>query len=287
MSRNILFDFNQIAISNLMVQTKGNPDGIEKGLLQHMIFNSLRATCSRHRDKNGKVFICCESCGPTWRKEFFPPYKQNRVKTKDKSEHNWSEIYEAINEAKEIIREHFPYSVVSLPGAEADDIIAILAKDHSPDNSLIVSGDKDFQQLQQYFGVQQYDPVRSRWIECNDPEAYLYEHVLKGDSSDGIPNFLSDDEVFLTEGMRQSPLRKKKLAFWAETKAAEFGDPAMNRNYDRNRRLIDFEYIPQEIQVNAREEISHRCEPQGTQYSVFKYLAANGFKELAKCSQEF
>ena len=46
---------------------------------------------------------------------------------------------------------------------------------------MIVSGDKDFIQLQKYPNVQQYSPILKKYVNGHDPITYIKEHILKGD----------------------------------------------------------------------------------------------------------
>ena len=74
---------------------------------------------------------------------------------------------------------------------------------------MVLSGDKDFIQLQKYPFVSQYNPIQKKFMSGIDPKQYILEHVIKGDRSDGIPNFLSDDDTFV-KNKRQRPLSKKE-----------------------------------------------------------------------------
>jgi predicted methyltransferase MtxX (methanogen marker protein 4) len=111
---------------------------------------------------------------------------------------------------------------------------------------LILSGDKDFAQLAKYANVSQYDPVRKRWIRHNDPEAFLVDHLIDGDVGDGIPNILSADNV-LVEKIRQSPVTKKKRAMITESIKSGQMDSEIRGRYERNKQLIDLDYIPEDI----------------------------------------
>ena len=44
-----------------------------------------------------------------------------------------------------------------------------------------------------------------------DPIVFLREQIIKGDRSDGVPNILSDDDIFLRDE-RQKPINKKKIS---------------------------------------------------------------------------
>ena len=67
---------------------------------------------------------------------------------------------------------------------------------------MIISGDKDFIQLQKYSNVSQYSPILKKHVNGKEND-YIRVHILKGDTSDGMINVLSNDDVFV-EGLRQS-----------------------------------------------------------------------------------
>jgi len=213
----IIIDFNQVMISNLMMQL-GNHTNIpvEEGLFRHMVMNSLRSYKQKFGNEYGEIIIACDDKN-YWRKQIFPYYKANRKKTRDNSEINWTHVFDVFNKIKTELRENFPYRVIQIETAEADDIIATIVQEHgrelcSKDHEkiLILSGDKDYIQLHRYANVRQYDPTRKKWITHNNPDRYLYEHILKGDAGDGIPNVLSDGDTFVTD-KRQRPLTQKRL----------------------------------------------------------------------------
>ena len=112
----------------------------------------------------------------------------------------------------------------------------MLTKHYAPqENILIISGDKDFQQLQKYPTVTQWSPNLNKYIKCNDPQLFLKEHILRGDKSDGVPNFLSRDDV-ISEGVRQTPLRKQVVDTYLKIDIDK--EDKYYRNYLRNQTLI-------------------------------------------------
>ena len=238
----IIVDFNQVMISNLMAQI-GNHTNIplDEGLFRHMVINSIRTYKQKFGQEYGEIIIACDDRN-YWRKQVYPYYKANRKKARDKSELDWTMIFESFNNIRSEIKEFFPYRVIQVETAEADDIIATLVKNNQDQKIMILSGDKDFVQLQKYDNVKQYDPVRKKAITHDNPEYYLFEHIMKGDSGDGIPNVLSDDDVFIIEGKRQKPLTQKKIdAAWVSK------EYLVTRNFLRNQQIVDLDCIPSHI----------------------------------------
>ena len=246
-----------------MVQINGkNAETLSEDLVRHMVLNSLRAHNKKFRKEYGEMVIACDS-GNVWRKQIFPNYKAGRKANREKSEHDWDAIFNMLATIKNEIKTFMPYKVIEVESCEADDIIATLIKKVKnmiiPEHKkkvLILSGDKDFIQLHGP-NVRQYNPVLNKFVgKGEDPVIYIREHILKGDRSDGIPNVLSDDNVFI-EGRRQKPLSKKKLNNWVNdvffyTNFTEEEE----KNYNRNRKLIDLSSIPQEIEDKINNEFN-------------------------------
>jgi|694.fasta_scaffold07513_8 hypothetical protein len=276
----ILLDLNQIVISNIMQQINiSKNDTVEEDFLRHMILNSIRSVKSKFGEDYGELVICSDSFN-YWRKTLFPYYKANRKKSRDASIFDWNAIFKNINKIKNEIRENFPYRYIEIPTCEADDVIAILTKKYSSfEKVLIISGDKDFVQLQKYPNVSQYSTIMKSWIKEEHPKIYLLEKVLNGDSGDGIPNFLSDDDTFVTEGKRQKRLTKKKIdLILSSFKPESVMTSTELSGYMRNKYLIDFDFIPDDLQEVILKEYDKPLENTSTQ--VYRYLMKNGLKNL-------
>ena len=208
---------NQISLASVMMHlniTKRH--SVEGGMVRHMILNSLRMYRERFFEEYGELVICYDS-KHYWRRDIFPQYKAGRKKTRDSSSHDWDDIFEFLNAFKDEMIEFMPYKVLEVYGAEADDIIYTLTHEFEYDSgkTLILSGDKDFIQLQRYKNVTQYSPITKKFINGVVWSEYLDEHILRGDTSDGVPNVLSPDNTFV-DGLRQRPLGKKKIQSWVE-----------------------------------------------------------------------
>jgi len=249
----ILIDLNQVMVSNLMMQLGNHTDAkIEEGLVRHMVLNAIRSYKQKFGEEYGELVIACDDKN-YWRRKIYPYYKANRKKAREQSDIDWTSIFECFNKIREELKEYFPYRVLKIETAEADDIISALVHNNgallmtgSAEKILILSGDKDFIQLQKFVNVRQYDPVRKKFISHNNPDVYLKEHILKGDSGDGVPNFLSGDDVFISGG-RQKPIRQKSLDQWVKQAPEDFCDQNMLRGYKRNEALVDLSKIPVDV----------------------------------------
>ena len=249
--RMIIIDMNQIMISNLMTQLKH--DFLNEKLVRHMVLSSLRMYEKQYSSEYGEIVLAYDS-KHYWRKDYFQFYKQNRKKDRERSGHDWSGIFDVLNKIRDEIKEYFPWKVIEVIGAEADDVISTLCKNKDTGKVLILSGDKDFIQLQKYPGVYQFNPTTKRYVTSDNPRTFIKEHVIKGDKSDGIPNFLSSDDTFVS-GARQKPISQKKLNVWVDQDPEKFCESQEQyKNYCRNRTLIDFDYVPEEIETKIMEE---------------------------------
>lgn len=242
----MIIDFSQICISAITAQLGRNTNADEK-LLRHICLLTLKTSLKKFKKEYPEVIIACDNKN-YWRKEKFPYYKANRKDNIKKSELDWKIIFDVLHSMKKEIREYFPYRVMEIDQAEADDIIGVLTEKFSSENKkvMIVSGDKDFIQLLRYDNVKIYDPIRKRYLSHDNPKVYLQEHVLKGDAGDGIPNVMSDDKTFI-EGRRQKPLTTKRMNDILNTSPEKRNDD-IRKNILRNELLIDLSYIPARIQ---------------------------------------
>ena len=241
----ILIDLNQVCIANILQEIK-QLKKIEPLLVKHMILSTLLFYRRKFRDQYGDLVICCDS-KKSWRKDIFPFYKANRKSTRAKDDIDWNGIFEVINSITQDLKSKFPYAVISVDQAEADDIIGVLSKNYYRNEKImIVSSDKDFLQLQKYYSVEQYSPTQKKLLQTNSPYQYLKEHIMKGDRGDGIPNFLSDDDTYVTD-KRSKKILKTKLEAWKNLDPTEFCNEKMMRGWKRNQQLVDLSHTPQDI----------------------------------------
>jgi 5'-3' exonuclease len=282
----ILIDLNQVLISNLMQQIGGNPNvKLDEALIRHMVLNSLRSYARQFKGKYGEIVVACDS-KKYWRREVFPFYKAHRKTDREKSAFDWHLIFETLNKIRDELKENFPYKVLEVEGAEADDIIAVLAGRMSPtEDILILSSDKDFVQLQKYPNVAQYSPILKRFVKTENPQEYIKEHIIRGDRGDGIPNFLSPDNVFVL-GDRQKVISKKKLQEWINSRAEDFcTTDTMLRGYKRNQMLVDLDFVPEPIKEQI--VLAYDKPKQGSRQKMLNYFIANRLKNLLEVIDEF
>lgn len=280
----ILVDYSGICLATILI-TKN----LDEGMIRHMTLNSLRMYNKKFRDDYGQMILACDGAN-NWRRSYFPQYKANRRKGRDESTFDWNEAFRIMHKIKDEIRENFPYKVIHLEGCEADDVIGTLVEQTQEfgnyEDVMIVSSDGDFKQLQRYDNVKQFSPMLKKFVVDDNPRLNLQEKILKGDTGDGVPNVLSDDDT-LVDGRRQTPLsKKKKEAIIEDLAEGELLYAASwYRNYQRNETLIDLTKTPDDLKQKIIN--SYNDDPIGDKTKVFPYLVANRMKQLIESVQEF
>jgi 5'-3' exonuclease len=252
-----------------------------------MFLNSVRMNRKKFHNDYGEIIICADGKN-TWRREAYPYYKANRKKTRDKSDLDWNNVFNIMNVIRDEMREFFPYKVIHIDHCEADDIIGTIIHNEGTtmntgaEKYLVLSADKDFIQLQTYANVDQYDPIRKRWLSDNNPTQFLEEHIIKGDSGDGVPNILSPDNC-LAVGERQKPMTQKRMALYKGT--SENMDEETIARYNRNKKMIDLNEVPQ----NYKDMIMAEYNKEETvgRSQLFSFFITKKLKNLVSDIQDF
>lgn len=281
-----------------MGELRGRTDAeISTPLIRHMIINAIRSYKTKYGAEFGDIVIACDN-KHYWRKKVFPYYKANRKKTRDSSGFDWHAIFEALNQIKQELSEHFPYPVIEVESCEADDIIACLvfwSQEHDlvqqgldlePQPVLILSGDHDFTQLQRYKNVKQYSPIQKKWVKAEQSiDRIVMEHVLMGDKGDGVPNFLSPDDVFVTGG-RQKPIRKKDLEEWKKLSISHWDGTPHEANIRRNANLVDLRKIPNDFMETIINNYTSQKNVRDKSH-LLNYFIVHKMKNLIEHITEF
>ena len=281
----ILFDFNQVAIANLMEQIGSSKTPVDESLVRHMILNTIRTYVKKFKVSHGpEVVIACDN-KKYWRRDVFPHYKAHRKKARQSSGHDWGSIFEVLNKIRDELKNHSPYKVIDVDTAEADDVIAVLATRYaSIGKVMILSSDKDFAQLQKYPNVEQYSPILKKAIKEPLPALQLKQLIIRGDKGDGIPNILSKDETFI-DGIRQKPITEAKIINWLNQEPKEFCTDEMLRNFKRNEMLIDLTQIPETLKQSIID--TYESTKGHTRQEFMNYMIANRLKNLIEVIDEF
>ena len=279
----IIIDYNAIAISNIITQKLD----IQEDMIRHMILNSIRMYRKKFQAEYGEIVVATDG-QKNWRYDAFPNYKAKRQSSRKESTIDWKEAFRITNLVFDEIDENFPYKTVKVDEVEADDIIAQLVENTQEfgnwEKVMIVSGDKDFAQLQRYNNVFQFSPVQKKFIKEDNPRKQLLELVLKGDTSDGVPNVLSPDNSFV-DGIRQTPLRQKVIDQLLEDPKC-MGDEVY-RNFLRNKKLIDLAESPELLKLDIINKFIKQGDKTDNKKKVMNYLIVNRCRNLIEVIGDF
>ena len=276
----LLVDFSQIVIGSYMTAAKYST--VDMDVIRPAVLNTLRIYRNKFVSEYGELILCCDD-RKTWRKDIFPNYKASRKKTRKVSGIDWNNLYDCLNQLKDELRQWFPYKLIQVEKAEADDIIAILVN-LIHERTLILSSDKDFVQLQT-FNIRQYSPMQKKFVDSESAERSLHEKIVRGDVGDGIPNIMSDDNVFIDEGRRQKPVTKKKVDAWYDLDPDMYCTAEMLRNYKRNKQLVDLGEVPDSIRLNIIKQFE--TTKVGERSRLLTYFVNHRLKNLTESLSEF
>lgn len=296
----ILVDYSQVALAAILTfqrELKGTESEV-KNLIRHVTLSTIKSYKKKYGKEYGELVICCDG-RKYWRKEFFEQYKGSRKKNRDASDLDWKLIFDTLSEMREDIAKHFPWRVIHVDRAEADDVIAVMSKwlqenqlvqeglVEETQKVLILSSDKDFKQLQLYPTVKQWSPMQKKYITATKQEIrdFMIEHIVKGDTGDGVPNILSKDDVFMV-GERQKPMSAKRLAEFIDKGFDACKNDDERRNWHRNATLVDFQFIPEDVQKSIVDTyLSNK--PNGDKMTVMNYLMEHRCRLLLEELEDF
>jgi len=296
----ILVDYSQVALASILTfqrELKGTESEV-KNLIRHVTLSTIKSYKKKYGKEYGELVVCCDG-RKYWRKDAFEHYKGSRKKNRDASDLDWKLIFDTLSEMREDIAKHFPWRVIHVDRAEADDVIAVMSK-WLQDNQLvqeglveetqkvlILSSDKDFKQLQLYPTVKQWSPMQKKYITASKQEIrdFMIEHIVKGDTGDGVPNILSKDDVFMI-GERQKPMSAKRLAEFIDKGFDACKNDDERRNWHRNATLVDFKFIPEDVQKSIVDAyLSNK--PNGDKMTVMNYLMEHRCRLLLDEIEDF
>ncbi len=216
----------------------------------------------------------------SWRGLYFKNYKCRRKNKRKEDKFDWNDIYKMYDEIIDEFKANLPYKILKIKGGEGDDVVAVIAN-HTKENVLIVSRDKDFMQLLTNDNIKQYDPVVDQFIEKDENiKLKLFTHIMKGDDSDDIPCVYSPSDFYLKENReRQKSIKKTDVEKWVlyneDELKTELGEEVYKR-FEENRNLIDLSKIPDNIQQAIIDEYEKYEIPKN---NVYKYILQHDISE--------
>lgn len=244
--------------------------------VRFVLTSRLAAVC-RDMRKFGKNRVLAFDDRKYWRRQVFPHYKASRAKERSDSRFDWDKFFEFYSIYKEELAEFFPLKSLQVDYAEADDIIAVLAPRFSPvEDVCIWSSDTDDLQLQNLDPkIKQYSYKSKKMITPANSDYNLFEHVVRGDATDGIPNILSASDHFVQpDKKRQKAVKATDVESWQRhaSEPEKFCSDAMLRRFRENQVLIDYRYIPDRVSRAIIDAYENTPVPQG---KIFDYMVRN------------
>lgn len=290
----ILNDYSQLFIAGCLAFPadfkKGEDVQKMEEIARHSVLTSILGYKQKYSSKCGETILCCDG-KENWRNDVFAHYKGRRKVNKKDSDTDWNSINSIMDTIRVELEEVFPFRVVMYNKAEGDDVIAVLVKysqtnetiqtglEEYPQNVMVVSADHDFRQLYKYNNYAQFSPIQKKVVESAD-HTFLLEKVLIGDAGDGVPNVRSADDHFMDENSgRQKPITAAmKQAFFEKPDGSTLTEEERTR-LARNRMLMDFEYIPKDVEAGIIHAYK-TFEIKGTQQKVHDYFIKNRCRQL-------
>ncbi len=280
----IIYDMSAIFFSSVHEYYSREKAEIDENTLRGLILSRINYYNKKFSGKFGNnIVMAYDSRVNYWRKEIFSLYKEKRKKTREESNLDWNLIFSYWNKIAEEFTENLPYVSLRIDGAEADDIFATLCFRYADVEELIliVSSDEDSVQLQKmYNNVRQFSLKRKAMLTVENTKYDLFEHILRGDAGDGIPNILSPENC-LVEGVRQKALASKKIEEWRHNggirNPSKYCDETMLERFKLNKKLVDFDEIPMSIIEAIDEAYIKFKKPKG---KLFNYLINHGLTGL-------
>jgi 5'-3' exonuclease len=166
-------------------------------------------------------------------------YKGDRIKDPSIP---WESIDEINKEVINGLKNYSDFQVLRVPLCEADDIIAVLAKDCADNNQecFIHSNDGDFVQSQTSC-VHIFNPIKNAFHPEVNIEEYKKLHIMVAgdDNIKNIKRGIGDKKA-----LKLLPTLEETLAI----------DPEMRARFNFNKKLIDFEEIPEYIRTTIKDE---------------------------------
>jgi 5'-3' exonuclease len=285
----------------------------------HVTLSSVNK-CWRDQRGNHVVFF---NEGRSWRKDYYPPYKRNRVENRlaltEREAEEDRMFWEGLNTLKEFLDTRTNSTVLQHSELEADDLISGWIQAHSQDQNIIISSDSDFHQLlsknvKQYNGVTDelhtlegifdrrgkliIDKKTKEPKRIPDPNWILFEKCMRGDPTD---NIFSAYPGVRTRGTRNCvglmeayADRTNKGFYWNNLMLQRFihHDGTEHRvldDYNRNVILIDLQAQPIEIKKKIFNTINNTKTKNTPMIGAhfLKFCGKYNLQKLSENSQSF
>lgn len=291
MSKLMCYDYNNLCFRMLFIKDvmlESNSPNFT--LWRYKVFEGIFMLLQKFKSVD-EVVIAVDDRNP-WRKSYFPRYKESRKSKREKKEKiEWNTVFKEMDNLKKDLKHYMPFKVIKIRSAEADDVIAVIVKNVQK-NCIISSNDEDYKQLYSK-RVQIWNPMKRDYVKCDNPENFVITKSLTGQSKDDIFNVITPDNWGQTEGT----IGKRKPGFGPKSaekvlnegyekwlsknnNVEKFDIKGIDyeKNFKRNRVLIDFNYIPNVIVSRIMEDyLNYNFPPPSNMYDFFKKYNMRGY----------
>ena len=287
------------------------------GMAIHIIMNSVKKAWT---DFDGSHLVFCLE-GKSWRKDHYAPYKRNRKElfeamTEKEKEEN-KVFWECYDDFTDFLKTKTNATVLQNARAEADDLIARWIDKHPNDKHVIISTDKDLNQLinenvKQYNGVTEQTITHEGWFDSKgnevidkktkepkgapDIEWIIFEKSMRGDPSDNIfsaypgvrkkstKNKIGLLEAFADRQAKGYTWNNLMLTKWVDHDGKEH---RVIDDYERNKLLVDLHAQPEAIVEELDQTIAQaKAENKNISQVGVRFMRFCGKYDLNKISEQ-
>lgn len=240
---------------------------------KHLFLKSIMAQIKQFKPTN---VIVAMDAKRSWRKDVYTDYKANRKSARDVSIIDFEKFFVIADKFFEDMKSTFTnFFFIKEIGCEADDIIAVLTKKTFTDPCIIISTDRDLNQLLTLKHVKQYNPIEKKYFNVANPKMELDIKIITGDKGDNIPAVHT----------KCGPVKAAK--YISEGLTTITTNSALLENWNRNRQLIDFDFIPLEIEKSIIEAYTKYSLAAFDGRKFFNFVVKNKLPSLMDNIQEF
>lgn len=287
----LIFDISVLLYTNLFnndIQLEVQSFGFD--VLKFYTLKNIFSTLQQF-PKATNVFLCFDSGSP-WRRNIYSLYKLNRKEFRknyaieEGGVIDWKKFFNFVDSLYNDFKNNLPFYSLRIQHIEADDIIYFIVKNELYKNKekIIITKDHDYIQLLKYENVKIYDIFSKKYIEPHNLNIH-FNSLLKfciGDKNDNIPPIKSrfgikKAEKFIISGELDKMLQEENEYFKIFGKYKS----DMMQNFIRNKKLIDFDEIPQNILQQIENEFHNIvknndiCEKKD---KLFLYFVTNKYR---------
>lgn len=237
----LLIDTNNLSMRCLFALAY-DPTDVSFNMYKNAFLGSVKKSIRQFQPN--KIIFCQEGYD-NWRREAFTDYKYSRAAGREESPVDFDAFFKMNNEFLSDLADVLKNTLfLRVPRLEADDLIALITKYKKEWDIVLVSTDHDFYQLHKYQNFKQFDPIKDKYIEVLDANVALLTKIITGDKSDDIPQ--------LKRGTGPKTVAKilaSGLDEWLKNND-------LQEAFDRNRKLIDFDFIPKEFHQGVLDAVN-------------------------------